>query len=613
VTDVHDVPTAPTTSPVPGPPAEVAPVPTAPAPLWLPADEQLVRRHTAGRPPDHVTGWTAPARVVRWLTPRSWWHRLRRWGLVVAIVLLVASLPRLAAEGGWADLLRVAGYHWYALAWLLVVSVTLRAVRLQRVLAAWLFGFAGAAVLVHLLWSPLAELLSVDEDGVNVWLVPPLEELVKLLPVALVVGLGARRLAQPGMVDTLILGYAVGAGYNFHEDALWGRSTSSGFEAPWGLLFPSFFQPGGDVLIVGHAAWTALAALGLGLLVLHRRRPVLAVIGAVLVVVPILDHMAANDRGERLGWVLDLLYDHRVPAVLLVAGVASAILLDRSSLRWARRRDHLFGPVSLAEPAGDDLPPTTAMRRTLAASRYVRWRNGAHYAFQRRTGTWPAPRPDRTAAAVRALARSGRAAGALGPGRRPLGGWRPDPRRADRWRYLSVDGWTPYVVDGDRPGVDRSGSPLAPEADRGVGPGWWRGAGLTAAAVGALVAVRLLTVPEDTGGGVQFGPPAPGSGWPEPLARPAGWWAGILASLPAAPNSPPVWPSLTGGAGAGPGMGPGGPGGDGPGGDPPPVPDDELPDFDDPPPPPPEDGPPPDDEPGDDDEQDDEDEEDCER
>lgn len=610
MSQVHEVVIAAEPGRPPGPPPTAATTPVAPAPLWSPADERIVRRHTTGRPPDHVTGWTTPARIVRWLTPPRWWSRIRRWGLVVAVILLVASLPRLAEEGGWADLVRVAGYHWFTLAWLLVVSVTLRAVRLQRVVAAWLVGFAGAAVAVHLLWSPLADLFSVDEDGVDVWLIPPLEELVKLTPVVIVAWLGARRMAQPGVLDTLILGYAVGAGFAFHEDALWGRSTASGFEAPWGLLFPSFFQPGGDVLVVGHAAWTALAALGVGLLLLHRRRAVLAVVGAALVVVPILDHMAANDRGERLGWVLDVFFDHRVPAVLLLAGVVLAFLLDRSALRWARDRDHLFGPVSLAEPSGDDLPTTAALRRTLAASRYVRLRNGAHYRAHRCVDTWPGPRPDGTAAAVRAVARAGRAAGALGPGRRPLGGWRPDPRQTDRWRYLAVDGWTPYVVGGDGPGVEPSGSALAPEPGRGPGPGWWRSAAVTAAAIGGLVAIRLLTVPEDGGGGVQFSPPAPGTGWPEPLARPAGWWPALVASLPSAPNSPPIWPSLTGGTGAGPGMGPGGPDGpDGPGDGAPPFPWDPFPDG--PPPPPPEDGPPPDDPPEDDEQEEDEDEE-CE-
>ncbi|HSL59262.1 MAG TPA: PrsW family glutamic-type intramembrane protease [Acidimicrobiales bacterium] len=560
-----------------------------------------MRRHTAGRPPDAVSGWSTPARVVRWLTPSGWRARLTRWGLVVAVVVLVTALPRLGGNSGWGNLARVAGYHWFALAWLLAVSVTIRAVRVRQVVSSWLFGFAGAAVIVHLLAGPLTSLSTVDEDGVDVWVVPPLEEAVKLLPVLLVALLGARRLAQTGMVDTLILGYAVGAGFAFHEDALWARSTSSGFEAPWGLLFPSFFQPGG-VFVVGHAGWTAIAALGVGLLVLHRRRPVLAVLGVVAIVVAVADHMAVNDRGARIGWVSDLLLDHRLPAYLLVGGVVLAVVLDRTSLRQVRQRDHLFGRASLDDPDDDRRSPSAAIARTLAASRYVRLRNGAHHTAHRRGVAWPPARPAATDAAVRSIARAGRAAGALGGRRAHVATWRTDPRDPTRHRFLSAAGWTPYVVADGQPSTDTTGSALAPEPARSIdSSAWWRGVLVTAAAIGALAAFRLLTLPEDTGNQIQFSP-VPGGGWPDLQARGAGWWAWLL-SLPSAPSAPPWGPMLTGAGGAAPGMGPGGPG---PGNPPPPDPDD-MPDFpSEPPVPPPDDGPPPD--PDDDDDEDDDEE-----
>jgi len=563
-----------------------------------------VRRHTAGRPPDAVSGWSTPARVVRWLTPSGWRARLTRWGLVVAVVVLVTALPRLAGNSGWGNLARVAGYHWFALAWLLAVSVTIRAVRVRQVVSAWLFGFAGAAVIVHLLAGPLTPLSTVDESGVDVWVVPPLEEAAKLLPVLLVALLGARRLAQIGMVDALIMGYAVGAGFAFHEDALWARSTSGGFEAPWGLLFPSFFQFGG-LFVVGHAAWTALAALGVGLLVLHRRRPVLAVLGVVAIVVAVADHMAVNDRGARIGWVSDLLLDHRLPAFLLAGGVVLAVVLDRTSLRRVRGRDHLFGPASLDDPDDDRRSPTAALGRTLAASRYVRLRNGAHHAAHRRGVAWPPARPAATDAAVRSIARTGRAAGALGGRRAHVSTWRPDPRDAGRQRFLSPAGWTPYVVTAGQPGIDTVGSTLAPEPTQATdSSAWWRGVAVTVAAIGALAAFRLLTLPEDTGNQIQFSP-VPGGGWPELQARGSGWWGWLLASLPSAPSAPPWGPMLTGGTAAGPGLGPSGPGP----GDPPPLDPDDIPDFpSDRPGPPPEDGPPPDDS---DDEDEDDDEDDC--
>lgn len=545
-------------------PAAEAPVDTPP--LWTPADEEVFGRAVRSRPPDAVDGWTAPARLLHFFlaSPRA---IVARCGMVVAVVALLLGLPGLAGHSDWGNLGRVALYHGWTLALLLLVFSRVRAIPAHRVLSFALLGASIGALAVYYLAGPLTDLF--DPQAPSVWISPPLEEAVKLGLVAVVLVAASRGLRHPGVVDFLIVGYAVGAGFSFHEDALWGRVTTSGFEGSWGIAFPSFFQPEG-LFLVAHAGWTALAGAGLGLIVLHWRRPVFAVAGGVLMIVAVADHMAINDRDGSFDWVIDVLYDHKLPGWMLIAALAIAAVLDLRLLRAMELRDHLL--------TGETRPGRGRSTRA-GARRFRRARNGVYFARHRDRSLWPAPPRAATRAVLTSL---GRLAGALGRsgGPQAVRGWDADPDDPARARWYGPDGWTPYVAA--TTGVD-----LAPPPGRrhAVGitradpsPGWAKMLVFFASVVVAAVIIRLLTVPEDGPGGIQFAPHS-GGRQPDPVGP-------RLASLADAPNGPGPWGWGGAGAGAGAGAGGGGSGpgtnpgpGDGPTGEPPPLPPDFFDDF----------------------------------
>jgi RsiW-degrading membrane proteinase PrsW (M82 family) len=518
-------------------------------PLWTPHDERVFRQAALSSPPSAVDGWTWGSRVMYFFlsSPRVIAARV---GMIVALLSVASALPTLADYSSWGNLGRVAWYHAWTLAVLAILSTRIRAVAAHRLLGLAILGASLGAIAVYYLSGPINDLTGADTP--SVWVTPPLEETVKLLLVAGVLLFARRRLAQPGVVDLGLVGYAVGAGFAFHEDALWGRVTTSGFDGPWGLAFPTIFQPDG-LFVIGHAGWTAMTAIGLGMIVLHWRRPLWAVLGAVLIVVPFADHMAINSRDGAFDWVNEVLFDHKAPAWLLALGFIVALGLDLQVRRSMSGRDHVL-PSGSGHRAGDDPDPTALVGRVYAMRRYARFRNGVHYARHRDRAVWPAPRPASTSAVLVNLGRSARTAGyPVGP--RADTGWDLDPSDPERARWFTTDGWTPYVSSPT--GVELSPAPGRAHA---VGvtrddpaPNWMKLIGLFVGVVVAAVMIRWATAPEQGPAGVRF-------------------------SLPDAPNRPPnrmFPPGTSSGCGyfcGDPGDGPGNQGDDADGDPPPPGP-----------------------------------------
>lgn len=556
-----------TSPPDPGP-GNMTPV-VDPPPLWTPHDERVFRRAALTGPPSRVDGWSFPSRLLHFFlsSPRA---ILSRVGMVVALVFVIAALPELADDSSWGNLWRVAWYHAWVLVLLALVSTRLRALPAHRILAFVILGASAGALAVYYLSGPITDLTGSGTP--TVWVTPPLEEAVKLLLVAGVLIGARRRLSQPGVIDLAIIGYAVGAGFAFHEDALWGRVTTSGFEQPWGLLFPSIVQQD-NLFVVGHAAWTLLTAVGLGLIVLHWRRPFWVVLGLVLVVVPLADHMAINSRDGSFDWVVDVLFGHKLTAVLLLVGLAAGVIVDIRTRTALSERDHLL-PSGRGHRPGDDPDPAGGFARAFAARRYQRIRNGVHYARHRDRAVWPVRRAAASPSTLTALGRTARLAGyPVGP--RADMGWDLDPTDPSRARWFTPAGWTPYVAGTAGVGIDTApGRPHAVAVTRHDPPANWGSLlALFIGLVATAIVIRLLTVPDKGPGGIQFGPLLPGGDNPDPAGADS-----LTASLPGAPNGPPR--RMFGGAGAGGGgYGGGGGGGGGPDGpdgqdDPPPLPPD---------------------------------------
>ncbi len=368
----------------------------------------------------------------------SRWKMVTTAGTTAAVVLFFVLLPSLIGAG-IGTLVKLAFYQAWTLGILLLVTGRVRSIGVGAVARYWLAGTFLVAMLASLLNDPLAGLA----DQSVVWITPLLEELLKVIPIGIAIVMGRRAWRHPGLSDLMILGFGVGAGYAFHEEALWERAGAAGFGFDAGLVVPSIVQTEG-LTIVGQAVWTSMLAFAIGLLVLHRRQAG-AVVGAVaLILLVVGDHMAANGGEGSLEWVRQLLFDGTLSAVLFIVAVAAAVALDQRRLAAASARDHLFpsnhthGP-SLVDDADDDpLAP-------VLASRYRRLRNGMHTTVDATTQQWP-PRSEAHPAPLAELARLGRAADvAVGPGTSPSG-WAADPESHGSFRFVGPNGFTAYVA-----------------------------------------------------------------------------------------------------------------------------------------------------------------------
>ena len=322
------------------------------------------------------------------------WPLIGLAGLCFTLLLFLLQLPFFFSPG-WlktgANLLE----HLYILIWLLVVTAFNRTVSLRTLLA---FGFMGLYLIVTLAvltgW-PVAALLGENSQFLSSIWAPLTEELLKALPVALYFWLATRsRRWQPAATDGLLLGFVVGAGFAFYEDTLDLRVSGSGWLASgWSIFWPvltssgSIFQS--SRVNLGHAGWTALVGLALGLAFLYRRyryawlAPLLA-LGLVM-----LDHGLGNYMGD-LGrhaapLLLDLLYTlllrGRLVVVILLIGIVVTIVLEQRMLRWASARDRFFPAIPLSTLQHELFRPLNwpQLYHLQETFEYLRRRRAAYY------------------------------------------------------------------------------------------------------------------------------------------------------------------------------------------------------------------------------------------
>ena len=392
--------------------------------------------------------------------------------LVLMTFAAVCALVQLSLLGSWGRSLRVTTLLLAAAAGFYACGTV--AVLLQ---VGWTRAFAGiTGTSLH------------DVVRTASWTVDPVvEEVVKLLPLVLLAWLWPRVHRQLGLTDHLLVGAALGVGFELFEAALrYSRVGLIAFGTPDGYVvagslagtvtvpsivsslttwlpvpagFQELFVSGGDT--VQHLVWTALAGLGIGWFV--RRRDGLRWLGVVPFVVACLDHMNYNLRAfdgpgsgsfpsDAVAWLGARL------ATLLVVALVGATLLDRWQLSRVRP-DH--PEVLLPRERPDGLGPGPLVRRALVGppwSTLVTWR----FVLARRAALLaaavdpPVPGPlapgplapgllDEVAATRQRLDRAGSAPGWAVAGRRLTG--RLDLTELLSWRTaLWLLALTPAVV-----------------------------------------------------------------------------------------------------------------------------------------------------------------------
>ncbi|MEP7159072.1 MAG: PrsW family glutamic-type intramembrane protease [Chloroflexota bacterium] len=285
--------------------------------------------------------------------------------LAIAVVLagFDHTLAAVAANAGF-----VAGL-------VLLASLT-RTIGVITVARVFVLGALAMAIML-LIAGPLAGLARDPSTTVD----PIAEELLKLIPLVLLLWQG-RRLSiwQLGATDILLIAVAAGAGFAVVEDAYIRMNEGWGDTLPF-LPTTEIYEDRirGSRIIPGHAIWTGLAGVTIGVawLVAHIR-PVL-VVAPLGFAIALADHIASNS-GHALPELAVLVI------ILFVTGVVGVVALDLFVLR------RKLPAVPELDAAISRPGPLTARWRRLLASRRLRF---AAWRF--------APRSARSGAAQRAV------------------------------------------------------------------------------------------------------------------------------------------------------------------------------------------------------------------
>jgi protease prsW family protein len=348
------------------------------------------------------------ASAVAFLRRPSGWQLVALVGAVLCL-LLILSQASFFLRPGPIEVLRGLAHHLFVIALLLVITLGTRTVSVASLGLFWLVGVFPVVFLAMVLqWLP-AELLGTGpRSPVSTVVVPILDTAVYLVPVAVYYAIAIRAKLQPAASDGLLIGFAVGAGYAFFEDAVIGDILLSGdgwFAAqPWSLFAPTISEVG-DSISLNHALWAALGGLSLGVAVMLRHRRyawLIAVIGPMLIV---LNHAVVNvisnsfsvgGRGglDPLAAIADLLTLGGVlPLLVVYIGAMAVALLEYRILASVSPRWPTVPSVPLATLGRLLARARTAagLRRYLATSRYARLRRLVMFAVWRARDAGTAP------------------------------------------------------------------------------------------------------------------------------------------------------------------------------------------------------------------------------
>lgn len=283
---------------------------------------------------------------------------------------------------------RVWGYavhHAYILAWLLLVTSFTRTVPLRTLATFWFVGVFPVMALTLLITEPINGLFAGGKLSSAVF-GPLFEDLIKPLPVLALFAYRAWRGGwQLSATDGLLLGFVVGAGFSFHEDAGYNRVWGDGWKAPWGLLFPTLGSSR-SALLPGHDVLTALVGLAVGFAFLHRRYRFAWVVPLAAWLIVVAEHMTGNLADISGGLPLpaqiirSLLFGGVALPALLTIGIVAAVFLESRILRSFPRREPLFPAIPLRDFVAELQRRAVGWLRRVQAMRvYVRQRRSLYY------------------------------------------------------------------------------------------------------------------------------------------------------------------------------------------------------------------------------------------
>jgi hypothetical protein len=341
-----------------------------------------------------------------WRTNRSRLLRLVTLaGVAVAVVVLVLDLG-FFFRPGTPEVLGGLAHHAFVLGLLLVLTSGSRTVSLSTLGIFWLIGVWTVSVVGYLVESQLTSLFGVDSDSLFqvAWSGPIIEETTRLAPVVIFLLLaGGSGYRHPSMSDGMLLGFAVGAGVSFTEDAHVGEILLSGdgwgAAKPWSLILPTISPLDSQHIALNNALWAALSGLTIGVAVMLRHWRWAWPIALVGPLLSFTNHLMSNHytttefgieailrRGSDLPWIYDTIRNltagGRLQMVALIAGAIVVVVVELMILRWVGKRDRMFPPLLVGHIFGLIVQAISkaGAARLLAAGRYLRLRRSVYFA-----------------------------------------------------------------------------------------------------------------------------------------------------------------------------------------------------------------------------------------
>lgn len=255
------------------------------------------------------------------------WHLVQPATFAIAVVLFVLRTRELADVEG-SNVRLSATHQLWPVVLVLALSVSIRGRSTMQIFTAWFAGFFTAVWISAELGKLVLDLMSETSPYRLSVVVPLIEETSKMIPLLLVVWAWRRQRGSPGIIDLGLTGMAAGAGFAFHEDAMWTRVSSSGIDGTLGWLLPSMHSDVG--LVAGHVVWTGIIGLAVGVAMARRRGWWWLVVGAL--VITVVDHGTWNNSSLRDDWRW-LVGNGWLAVVLLLGGLLGGFVADIRSLR----------------------------------------------------------------------------------------------------------------------------------------------------------------------------------------------------------------------------------------------------------------------------------------
>lgn len=271
-------------------------------------------------------------------------------GLAVSAITIIALLPRLTKLGGMDKFIADLFANGWTIVVLTLAAGSVRTLTWRAFLGTGLLGFLGVTALARLIDQPVIDHWN-GRLRANSGLVPLTEELLKVLPVVIVVWLAARRKSvRPSAADIVLLAMWSGMGFALYEDTLYGRGRATFGDAPLvSLLFPSVHTgrmfDGTTMVFGGHLVWTGLIGLGLAIGVLYGRRFKFAWLAIpVAVLVALGEHGTGNglsieQKPTLINLAMNLSLRGWLSSILLIGGTTWIVLFEwRRAIRGSRQQ-----------------------------------------------------------------------------------------------------------------------------------------------------------------------------------------------------------------------------------------------------------------------------------